>query len=327
MKLLLELSMECESLARAEALAAAAALGGEARILLREPGVLIIETPAKPERLAERFALCHYVSEWLGSGTADTLDSIANDVDVEGPIRVRSTKIGESAVDLAAVARRIGGVIGETRGVDLRHPATDIRVVFSKKVHIGRVLGTIDRSAFENRKNKNLPYVYPASLHPKYARALVNLTQVAPGGKLLDPFCGTGAIVAEAALMGLKAIGTDFSEKMIEGAKRNLKHLDVSAELKVCDVGAIADAVGHVNGIATDPPYGRSTSTDGEKIPDLYRRSFEAFSRIMRKGSVLAIVVPDIDLLEVADGFKLVEKHSLWVHRSLTRHFCVLGRL
>ena len=223
MKLLLELSMECESLARAEALAAASALGGRPKVLHEEPGVLMLETTAPPEKLACRVALCHYVNEWLGSSTPGKLGTIASDIDVDGPIRVRSTKVGESSVDLQSVSRKIGGIIGEARGVDLNNPVSDIRVVFSKKAHLGRVLGAIDRPAFEKRKNRHMPFVYPASLHPKFGRALVNLTQVPDGGRLLDPFCGTGAIVAEASMIGLETIGTDFSERMIEGADRDRK--------------------------------------------------------------------------------------------------------
>lgn len=46
MKLLLELSMECESLARSEAVAAAEALGGKPKVVRQEPGVFVVETKA-----------------------------------------------------------------------------------------------------------------------------------------------------------------------------------------------------------------------------------------------------------------------------------------
>ena len=53
-KLLLELSLECESLARAEALSAAVALGGKPKIVGEDDGVLLLETAADPTRLARR---------------------------------------------------------------------------------------------------------------------------------------------------------------------------------------------------------------------------------------------------------------------------------
>lgn len=325
--MLLELSMECQSLARAEALSAATALGGKPEVVREEPGILVVDTAADPGLLVARLGLCHCVGEWLSSSGKGDIESAAGRIEVPGPIRVRSTKIGEQSVDLASTSRRVGAILGKDRGVDLHRPATDIRVVYSERVHFSRVIASVDRSSFEKRKNRYMPFTYPASLHPKYARALVNLTRVSEGGRLLDPFCGTGAILAEASLIGLKAIGTDFSERMIEGSRRNLDHLKVKADLRVCDVGEIPSEVGHVQGIATDPPYGRSTSTDGERIPDLCRRAFRAFSAVLDSGARVGIVVPDVDLVRNQRDYQLLESHQLWVHRSLTRNFCVLERI
>ena len=325
--MLLELSMECQSLARAEALSAATALGGKPEVVREEPGILIVDTAANPGLLGARLGLCHYVGEWLASSCKGDIESAASRIEVPGPIRVRSTKIGEQSVDLASTSRRVGAILGRDRGVDLHRPATDVRVVHSENVHFSRVIASVDRSSFERRKNRYMPFTYPASLHPKYARALVNLTRVPEGCRLLDPFCGTGAILVEASLIGLKAIGTDFSERMIEGSRKNLDHLKARADLKVCDVGEVPSAVGHVEGIATDPPYGRSTSTDGEEIPDLFRRAFRAFSAILDSGAMVGIVVPDVDLVRNQQEYQLLESHQLWVHRSLTRNFCVLEKI
>ncbi|MGQ9587414.1 MAG: DNA methyltransferase [Thermoplasmata archaeon] len=289
--------------------------------------MLILDTHADPEALASRLGLCHHVSEWLGSCARNQVEKCARELSVEGPIRVRSTKIGEQVVDLATTTRKVGAIVGRSAGVDLQRPKSEIRVVYSKKVHMGRLLGSVARSAFEKRKNRYLPFTYPASLHPKFARALVNLTRVPTPGKLLDPFCGTGAIVAEGAIVGLDAIGSDFSERMIEGAGRNLSHLGLSAELHVCDVGDIASVIGRTDGIATDPPYGRSTSTRGEGISRLYERALVAFAEVLDSGSMVAMVVPETGLLRGASEFELEESHKLWVHRSLTRHFCVLRRI
>ena len=326
MKLLLELSMECESLARSEAVAAAEALAGRPKVLSHEPGVLVIDTKADPVALAKRLGLCHFVSEWLSSCDDNELGARVREIEVEGPIRVRSTKVGEIRADLPGTTRLVGRILGKSRGVDLHHPKCDVRIVFSERVHIGRLIDAVDRSSFEKRKNRYMPFFYPASIHPKFARALVNLTRVKNGEKLLDPFCGTGAILAEAGIIGLEAVGTDLSERMIAGARKNLAYVRASGTLIVSDVGMIAKSVGRVEGIATDPPYGKSTSTNGESIPALYRRAFVAFSEVLDRGSFLAMAVPRVSLLDDAEKFDLAETHRLWVHRSLTRHFCVLKK-
>lgn len=68
-------------------------------------------------------------------------------------------------------------------------------------------------------------------LPPKLAQIMINL---ATCGKpelnknpstLLDPFCGTGVVLQEAALLGYSAYGTDLSEKMIDYSKENLDWL------------------------------------------------------------------------------------------------------
>lgn len=70
-------------------------------------------------------------------------------------------------------------------------------------------------------------------LPPKLALTIVNLSGVQrssaaePGKKLriLDPFCGTGVVLQEAALRGFDVYGTDLSEKMIDYSKINLDWL------------------------------------------------------------------------------------------------------
>ncbi len=60
-------------------------------------------------------------------------------------------------------------------------------------------------------------------LPPKLAQILINLCGNKPKGSvLLDPFCGTGVVLQEAALMGYAVMGSDLNERMVEYTKRNL---------------------------------------------------------------------------------------------------------
>ena len=329
MKLLLEMSMECESLARSEALSVAGTIGSRASIVSEEPGVLVLDTDADPAELADRLALCHFVSEHLLSSEPGDLLSTVPEMEVPGPIRVHSTRVERAhpEIDLEMVNRKMGDALGRRAGVDIHTPRSEVRVVLSRGASVGRLISRIDRSAYERRKVRHLPFNHPISIHPKFARALVNLTRVDRGGRLLDPFCGTGAVVAEAALCGCEAIGTDISERMVEGAGENLRSLGVDARLHRCDVGAIAEEIGKVDAVATDPPYGRSASTGGEALGSLIARAFRSFADVLDRGSVLALALHDPEIIAKADYFDLLESHQLRVHRSLTRNFCVLRRL
>ena len=62
-------------------------------------------------------------------------------------------------------------------------------------------------------------------LPPKLAQTMLNLAQVQPGNRVLDPFCGTGVVLQEAALMGAHAYGTDISEKMVDYSRHNSQWL------------------------------------------------------------------------------------------------------
>lgn len=63
-------------------------------------------------------------------------------------------------------------------------------------------------------------------LPPKLAQTIINLaTGSNPATKILDPFCGTGVILQEAALMGLITQGSDIDERMVEFSKQNIEWL------------------------------------------------------------------------------------------------------
>lgn len=69
-------------------------------------------------------------------------------------------------------------------------------------------------------------------LPPRLALMLVNLA-LSPGSrdpglaraKVIDPFCGSGTICAEAAILGHSTLGADINPKFIEGARQNFEFL------------------------------------------------------------------------------------------------------
>ncbi len=66
-------------------------------------------------------------------------------------------------------------------------------------------------------------------LPPKLAQIIVNLARPEIGATVLDPFCGTGVVLQEAALMGFDVYGTDLEPRMVEYSKANLDWLRVDA--------------------------------------------------------------------------------------------------
>jgi len=152
----------------------------------------------------------------------------------------------------------------------------------------------------------------------------VNLARVPMAGTVLDPFCGTGGVLLEAAAIGLRPIGLDRDRRMVLGCRSSLRDVHAEDRLAMADAGHLPLRSGSVHGIATDPPYGRAASTRGESIKSLYGRAFRAFRDLLPSAAHVAIVLPNDAMIDLAsEHLELIETHALRVHRSLVRHFCV----
>lgn len=67
-------------------------------------------------------------------------------------------------------------------------------------------------------------------LPPKLAQIMLNLSGISSEKsvntpRVLDPFCGTGVVLQEAALLGYIPYGTDLAEKMVDYSRRNMEWL------------------------------------------------------------------------------------------------------
>lgn len=80
-------------------------------------------------------------------------------------------------------------------------------------------------------------------LPPKLAQTIINLATARKSvsahdessdatSRILDPFCGTGVILQEAALMGYQVYGTDLEERMIRYSRDNLNWLTETHKLR-----------------------------------------------------------------------------------------------
>lgn len=78
-------------------------------------------------------------------------------------------------------------------------------------------------------------------LPPKLARMMVNLAAITSGETMLDPFCGSGTILMEAALAtdARHLIGTDLAAKQITDTQRNVSWLVAQSILSATDAQRI----------------------------------------------------------------------------------------
>lgn len=338
MRLLFELSGEHPSLPAAEAEAVAELLSPRYRCLALEPGVLVLDVPGADEFPAERLAYTHALHRHLFSCPVAELVENARawledgkDVPQAKSVRARVHGIGGArpGVSKQELEKDLGELLMRRFKIDLERPELKLRVLVSEKAHMGIALWDQDKAPLEKHKLKHRPFFSPISLDTKLARAMVNLAGVRAGSTVLDPFCGTGGILIEAAHLGLKVLGSDLEWNMVEGCRQNLEHYGVrDAVVQKADIGEAGLLVGErtVDAVVTDLPYGRASGTRGEKVAEIYRRLFRTASSLLAPGRRLVLAVHETSLLPASKELRLLHSFDCRVHRSLTRHIMVFER-
>ena len=322
---LFELSGEPGPLPLAEATSCISAECDEYRIVANGPGyVLASFCPTNLERISKRLGLTRHIGRYLGAFEGNPADVDCNIP--EGSFAIRGRRFGGmmGGDDSQSIIRSLGNAFSKNNDVNLKSPDITIRALFSDKVHVYLEEATTEREELEQRKVSERPFFSPISLHPKYARTLINLTRTRTGGKVLDPFCGTGGIAMEAAKMGMRVSVSDFDENMVYGTLENMDYYGFDVEChRIMDVGDIPQEFKGFDAIATDPPYGRSTRTGGESIDDIYRRAMDAIPQVLSSEGHAGIIFPRV---YDPQSMRLMELHAQKVHGSLSRYYHIFKK-
>jgi len=158
---------------------------------------------------------------------------------------------------------------------------------------------------------------------------MVNLAHAKAESVLLDPFCGTGTSLIEATFIGCRAVGVDAQKRMILGTKKNLQFYNISPEgLILADSRRIP--LFKVDAIVTDPPYGRSSSTLKSTTKKLVEELLVSSHALLGIGQRICIASPktlNISRMGTRIGYRHVESHFAYVHRTLTREIAVFEKV
>ena len=153
-------------------------------------------------------------------------------------------------------------------------------------------------------------------LPPKVAQMMINFAQSPeeemhnPRSSVLDPFVGSGTVIQEAIIMGLRGTGSDLSEKAVECAEKNLlwiknryKLPPGRFELVTSDVKDLSTTLPQLNyeAIVTEgtlgPVYAKVPSENEIKrnfknLERVYMTAFEVFKKILKPGKRVVIAFP-----------------------------------
>jgi tRNA (guanine10-N2)-dimethyltransferase len=217
-----------------------------------------------------------------------------------------------------------------TKSVSLNQPDEIFNVVVSKYgLWFGFQELLSQRSSVRKRSARDRPFFHPSSMNPILQRTLINLASIETGEWILDPFCGTGGGLIEAARLGFKSVGVELDRRIIWGARKNLIFDTVvfpNTYLVLGDAKHLSFKKGIISAIVTDPPYGTAASTKGYDLNALLIEFFIQARKILDSGKRVVIAVPSTLNIE-KEASKVLNasyvKFLQYVHRSLTRKILV----
>ncbi|MEM0329478.1 MAG: THUMP domain-containing protein [Nitrososphaerota archaeon] len=249
-------------------------------------------------------------------------------------VAVRGRRIMGARIDKLGLERMIGGRILDLKPglkVDLRKP--DITILFissPSETVLGSLVESKPRRFFHDRLAGRRPFSLPSAMQPDLSRAMVNLAGVRPGGRILDPFAGTGGIMIEGILLGYRVYGIELKRWIADGALRNLSHYAPGEESMIVGDARRPMFRDHVfDAIITDPPYGRSTTVPDESVTALLDKFLESCLSLLKSGGRIVMALPveiNLEALIKRHGLRLRESHIVRVHGSLVRRVVVLER-
>jgi len=345
MNLLFYLSGEHPTLPKSELVGVLEGEGIDYMLEYEKDRLLILNADVEEIGFLRRLAMTRSVSKFIAihagallpsvsdlrSATGDDLEEVASQVHAGGKISefktfaVRCKCLDDN--DSMAVEKELGGRIKELSGLGVDLTAPDVTVqCFSDNEYFVGIKIDVPGENFEGRKPQHRPYFHPTSMHPKIARVLVNLARVKAGDRILDPFCGTGGILIEAGLIGVKVIGLDIDGRMVSGAKKNLGFYGISGDVRAGNALEIYKKFQQMDAVVTDLPYGRSSFIPDPDLKRFCSKFIVSAYNALKKEGYLILVLPTEHKPDFSE-FIAVERHDLYIHKTLTRRIRVLRKV
>lgn len=154
------------------------------------------------------------------------------------------------------------------------------------------------------KKDRHMPFANAKAgiLPPKIARSMINLVPLDPKGKtLVDPFCGSGRVLVEAAELGYTVAGTDILEEQVRETKANLDFLGFQAEVVVYDATHLSEKFRNLDVIVTEPYLGKPNLRPDQikylvpGLQKLYLGCLKDWLQALKPGGYVVMVFPSFD--------------------------------
>jgi tRNA (guanine6-N2)-methyltransferase len=194
-----------------------------------------------------------------------------------------------------AVSEGVASHYSWTYTADDREADFNIRIFIEHDIaYVGVRLG---KSPLHERSYKQVQRA--GSLKPSVAAAMLQLADVSPGQKLLDPCCGAGTILIEGALIGAVASGGDIDADAVAAACANASAANaanIKVELHEWDARNLPIHDQSIDRIVTNLPWGRQIVVDSA-LEDFYRDVCAEMERILAPAGRIAVLTSTPQLL------------------------------
>ena len=199
-------------------------------------GKVIIDLPKADWHSVSQKVVQHYTSAWSKSESKITFGVSAYGFpngarDVQKLGIILKSKLKQSSVSLRLIPNTVPALSTATshhNKLGLSPNKVELLIVKAKngRIVVAESTGAQNITAY-TRRDQARPKrdAFVGMLPPKLAQIMINLANPAENARILDPFCGTGVILQEAALMGHSVYGTDLVDKMISYSRDNLNWL------------------------------------------------------------------------------------------------------
>uniref|UniRef100_A0A8D0GP81 U6 snRNA (guanine-N(2))-methyltransferase THUMPD2 n=1 Tax=Sphenodon punctatus TaxID=8508 RepID=A0A8D0GP81_SPHPU len=200
------------------------------------------------------------------------------------------------AIARAFTSQEVGRIIGIALmkqfgwKADLRNPEIEIFV------HLNDIYSLVGIPVFR-LPLASREYIKTAGLRSTVAWAMASLAEISTGAVVLDPMCGLGTILLEAAKEwpNVCYLGTDISDSQLQGAYDNIEAAGLvdKIELIKASVTALPLPSESVDVVIADVPFGNKyqITKDIKLLPDVLRE----IERVLRaRGTVVLLLKQDL---------------------------------
>ena len=333
------LSGEDIDLANGELRGAMRSMGSDQLPVERDQRAIVFQNPL-PKGVARRMGFCHFQGrlraptspEW--SAIESSILSAVNDLDPNRSVSVKVVSPRTGPLSRSKLFEGSSAILSES-GFRVHHqnPQQKLFIVVGDIACVGIIEEEADRAQFAGRSGPRMPFNRSIVVEPKLARVMANLSGLPTGSTVLDPFLGPAGLAIEAARLGFQVVGVERDLQIYQGAEMNIDAQDLSGSITAHhgDSRMISETdwwenAGRIDGIVTDPPFGRSAPLMGETPSRLLQDVVHIVSCKMAPGAPIVADSDQRETFEGISGFRLEHVYPLRVHKSLIRFISVLKK-